>query len=334
MMAVGCTKDFDYKGPQEPTSFLSVSPADDIYVTHEGIPWILMPQIKVITDVYMWDWKASTHEVWCGVEASNPQGYFRVHVSKNDTSEDREAVITVSAENAPSVYIKVHQSVSPILSISPSAAQEVPKDGGTLSVAVKSIASWSIESDSPWAVVHTQSGEGDGSVEISVAPNPGYRADIATITFRSGETIRKLKINRAGNPEGTYLLIWQGGYRVVPLSGETLTIEVTSNTSWEVSSDQTWARSRQRREQGTDLRVYLWLLPYMLMSSRRTSCSGRERSHMRLISTADWLSRGQLPIHRRARNINILWKDIPLRWSIRYLGMKFGKVIPHELYTP
>lgn len=237
LLTTGCEK------YTEEIPYLSAFPTDDIYFPAEGA--ILSQsgvKIEVNTNLDFTDWDVTVDHDWCWVSKSKALGYFWIQAWSNDEPVEREATVAITSQKTPPVYIKVRIAASAVLGITPSNPQKVSARGGRVDVAVKSDASWTVRSDKAWAVVSTESGTGDGCVRISVSSNPNRDPAVANITFSSGGVYRTLVINQEGDPNGPYITISPGGTRKFPVSGGTVVVSVTSNVSWSVSSDKTWAR--------------------------------------------------------------------------------------------
>lgn len=186
IIAISCSKSEEQIPPT-----LSLSSDNEIVFT----PLAVESENKIITvTTNQQSWSVTSNQSWCKVSKSGDT--FMISAEPNTVSSPPvPAQITVSAGNALPVKIGVKQDgVS--FAISPSATQAFNDEGGNLTVNISSNTSWTIMSDKSWAAIDTQSGSGNGTIIISIAPNTSTEADQATISFRAGVDITKLTINR------------------------------------------------------------------------------------------------------------------------------------------
>lgn len=227
--------------PPRDTFFLSVSPTDDIFFSDDGYAQSAQ-SVKINVTTNQWIWEVSSDQEWCRTYQNLifNDSTFTVFVDSNTGPVARTATVTVTAEKVPPVHILVHQAASSLLDIDPSTDQTISENGGTIDIFVKSDTSWSATSNRTWAVVEPENGEKEGSVRVSIAPNPNRENDSATITFCAGAASKYLTIRRAENPNGSYITIDPTGIRKFPINGGALTVTIGSNESWSVSSDRSW----------------------------------------------------------------------------------------------
>lgn len=231
IVITGCNK----KLP-EPTS-LSVSPTGEIFFDSSGT---MDAKIQVTTNLEFLAWEVSVDVDWCWVKASRVSGYFQIYVWGNYDFLERTTFVRVTSKETAPVYIRVRQAGSSF-AILPSTTQQISAAGGTIDVAIKSDASWTVQSGTNWAVVDTQSGKGDDTIRVTVAPNPNRKSDLATISFRSKGSSRNLEIRRTSNPDGAYIDINPSKDQKLPVGGGVLNISINAKGPWSVSSSSFWA---------------------------------------------------------------------------------------------
>ncbi len=123
------------------------------------------------------------------------------------------------------------QDVPDYVSISVKS-KEVSAEAGSLEVTVSSNQAWTVASDSDFATVSPESGEGEGTVKVSYTANEGDAARTATITFTGANgttavlTINQLNQGAAAMTEITWakdewvgsnnpLTLEKSGYKIV-----------------------------------------------------------------------------------------------------------------------
>jgi hypothetical protein len=125
-----------------------------------------------------------------------------------------------------------------------SNAVTLSKDESSNSVIdVTSNTTWEVSSDQLWATVSSNSGSNNGTFTITASANTGA-SRTATITVSGdGATTQTIIVTQEGkNEEEIKTLSVSSNSVALPKDeGSTSTIDVTSNTAWEVSSDQLWA---------------------------------------------------------------------------------------------
>lgn len=125
---------------------------------------------------------------------------------------------------------------SPSLSIS-QASYSVTAEKQSLSLAISSNSSWTAVSDTDWCVPSVASGEGDYTLPVSIAANTSTSARSATLTIGYNNTKVPVTVKQAGAAAFISLSTTASN---VAYNTESQVITVTSNTSWTVSSDQSW----------------------------------------------------------------------------------------------
>ncbi len=125
-----------------------------------------------------------------------------VETRKNTTTSQRKATVTISAGgDSKSFTITQAPGEVPAFTISQAEDRAVVATGEVFTVTVTSNTAWDVESDdTAIATVAPASGEGNGSVTVTVKANRTIRADGATITFIPDAAAEKsFDINRAAN---------------------------------------------------------------------------------------------------------------------------------------
>lgn len=122
---------------------------------------------------------------------------------------------------------------APYLMLSPNVIND-NSYGGEYEVKVISNQSWSVTCGESWLSVSPSSGEGDGTVKITVAEKSTEAADEGVVTFTAGEIEKKITVKRAKRyVSAPYASPSQWS---VPVGGTSFTVSVFhSSSEWEVS---------------------------------------------------------------------------------------------------
>lgn len=116
-------------------------------------------------------------------------------------------------------------------------SMEFSAESGSKAFNIKSNTSWTVSSNQTWCSVSPASGKNNGSVTVKVSENTSTSARTATVTVKSEIGILTVKVTQ--NEANAAISLDTSTMEFMSSSGEQ-TFKVTANTSWTVSSDQTW----------------------------------------------------------------------------------------------
>ena len=114
---------------------------------------------------------------------------------------------------------------------------EFTAESGSKAFNIKSNTSWTVSSDQAWCSVSPTSGKNSGGVTVKVSENTQTSARTATVTVKSEIGILTVKVTQ--NEANAAISLDTSTMEFTSSSGEQA-FKVTANTSWSVSSDQTW----------------------------------------------------------------------------------------------
>ncbi|MCL1873768.1 MAG: dockerin type I domain-containing protein [Clostridiales bacterium] len=199
-------------------------------------------------------WSVSSNVTWAtaGKNSGSGNEEFTIKVDPNTFTSTRTALITVKADSGSSdkiSYIIVNQAafgpIDPSLDLSPKNISATDK-GGAYSIDVTSNTGWTVSSNVTWAKTGISNGSGNDDLLITVDPNPAATTRTALITVKttygSGDKTDHIMINQ--DSAGVIIpdLDLSSGNVSAQGEGDTISIGVTSNTSWSVSANVTWTR--------------------------------------------------------------------------------------------
>ncbi len=185
-------------------------------------------------------WTVASNQTWCTVTSSGTgNGTITANYTQNTLTTSRTANITVTVTGLTPVVVTVTQAGDVLtLSVTP-ANQSVTAAPGvtTFSVVTNTTSPWAAVSDQTWCTV-TPSGTGNGTINATYAQNTGLSSRVANITISvTGVSPVTVTVSQAG--AAPTLSVTPSNQTVSPPAGNT-TFNVTSNSAWIVSSDQTW----------------------------------------------------------------------------------------------
>jgi len=193
-------------------------------------------------------WTAGSNNDWCIMTPSGVGNGTMVATYEANTSLDqRISYIAVSVTGVPNANVTLTQAgAAPFLSVDPHN-QDVGFNAGTTSFAISSNMPWTISSDAEWCTV-TPSGTGNGVLIASFQENPWAGDRIASITVTASGIVPVI-VTVMQQAAPAFLDVSPATRTVTDPAGYT-TFNVSANTYWSYSSDQSWC---QLSSQGTGI---------------------------------------------------------------------------------
>ena len=252
MTFAGCGKDSgvekegkdDKPTPEEVTLELSVS--DLVFEAAGGV--------KVFTVACSGEWKIEGAGEWCAVDADAGNGnrVVGVTVAAYEGLEDRNVNLTVKAGDRAKV-LGVTQKRKDAVVLSKDKL-EVPQDGGTLSVEVKSNIDYEVSIPAEfrsWISQEPESKAVEARVyRFAIAGNEEPESRRGYIVFAGSEVKDTVYVYQAQKDR---LLLVQDSYDVA-VDGETIAVELKTNVDYEVEipADADWVSRVETRALRTD----------------------------------------------------------------------------------
>ncbi|MCL2528558.1 MAG: BACON domain-containing protein, partial [Defluviitaleaceae bacterium] len=188
-------------------------------------------------------WTVTSNAAWLTISNISPanrtgNGSFRMNASANPGTGGRTASVTVTIPGVVTRSITVTQGAQ-AASLSLSHGSWNPSFGAeSLTVNVFANRAWNVSSNATsWLTVTPASGNGNGSFRINVTANNSAGARSGTITATmTGATSRTVTVTQ-GAPAANLSLshsTWNPSF-----AADSLTVTVTANRAWNVSSNAT-----------------------------------------------------------------------------------------------
>lgn len=183
------------------------------------------------------DWTLSIAETrngtnWVTPSATNgPAGDATIifKVTENSDYEDRSVTVTIKA-GASHITFKITQKSIDALLIS-STTYEVPQEGSTIEIEVKSNIDYTMEiseTDKKWITEITTRSLNTSKHSIKIDANEEYEKRIGQIYFKSQQKTETVNIYQTGGP---IILLSQNEFTVSD-KGETISVEIKSNCEY------------------------------------------------------------------------------------------------------
>ncbi|MCX6278932.1 MAG: S8 family serine peptidase [Bacteroidetes bacterium] len=225
-----CVDDVTISGTSGPT--LTVTPANQNVSSLAGTTTFTVTSNSA--------WTASSNQTWCAITPSGTgNGTITATYTQNTLATPRVANITVTVIGLTPIIVTVTQAGAVLtLSVTPPNQSVTSAPGATsFSVTTNAITAWSATSDQTWCTV-TPAGLGNGTITATYTQNTLLSSRVANINVTvAGVSPVVVTVSQAGS--SPTLSVAPPNQNVTSPAGFT-TFNVTSNSAWIVSSDQTW----------------------------------------------------------------------------------------------
>jgi len=187
-------------------------------------------------------WRAESDEPWLSVDPET--GFFEdtltFTANANPGVGKRSSVVSISGVGVGIKRVTVIQEAGdPILVVSGNSVFVEKEEGSTATVTVTSNTNWNASCDQSWLAVSHSAWTGDGALIFTAQVNPTIKERKAIVTVSEvGIEPQQITVTQeAGDP---VISISGEDINIAPEEGSKATMEVISNTSWSVSTDETW----------------------------------------------------------------------------------------------
>ena len=124
------------------------------------------------------------------------------------------------------------KAAAPELSVNPLTA-DFDAAGGDKDIAVTSNVEWTVTASKEWVTVSPKSGNGNGTVKITLGANEGLSLREADVTIVAGELKKVVKIAQHGQEPA--LSVSPESVADVAMAGDDYDVDVTANVAWTAS---------------------------------------------------------------------------------------------------
>ena len=115
---------------------------------------------------------------------------------------------------------------------------------------ISSNISWSINSNMSWLTVSRWGGSGDDVITVSATPNPQITARTGSLTI-SGPLVTPKTVLITQSGVAPFLTVTPADLTTLATQNSTAIFEISSNTSWNVFSNQNWVQTNVQSGSGT-----------------------------------------------------------------------------------
>ena len=197
-------------------------------------------------------WEVRTQDSWISCSPGSGKGPSNITISpQTNTGDIRTTKITIvcslRSDIKEEVIVTQEKADSQTststpdqsLSVNPSSLNfSSSADSKTFNIT--SNTSWTVKSNETWCTVNTASGSNNATVTVNVTENTSTSARNATITISSEKASSvQVNISQAGSSPSPVLQLNKNDMSFSAAGGSD-TFTITSNTSWSITSNQTW----------------------------------------------------------------------------------------------
>jgi hypothetical protein len=158
----------------------------------------------------------------------------------NPNVTTRKATITITAAGVPDQTINVTQeAAAAVLSVSATDLTVAAPANSTVSFDLTSNTNWSVKSNQAWLKSNASGGFGTGNIILTAQENPTSATRKATITI-SAKGVADIVVTVTQEASVATLSVSSKALTIAATANSIKTFDITSNTSWTISSSETW----------------------------------------------------------------------------------------------
>lgn len=227
-----------------------------LVVTFEETPYIILQKIDNDSCLQVKcnkTWRVTSISNWLTLSQYSGNGNDTIYykMAKNPNIEERAAAVTVVINSVCFQTIFIIQNPGDTtLNVSKNSLTFAGNPYYSQDIHVTSNTSWTVLSDKSWVKFSPNSSSRNRSVTVKASRNPEVTPRTANLIFTApGVKNQIVIINQTGD---TTISVMTNTYEVSPYSGDSVFCLVKSNTSWSVTSNQTWLKIISTKGRGND----------------------------------------------------------------------------------
>lgn len=158
--------------------------------------------------------------------------------------------VTGSKVTSISESVTTYNAVPGFLNVTPDSVMIPSSQNNSGSFNISSNVTWAVSTNQPWLSLNKIAGYGNATISLTTEANPASTPRTAVITISStGLTTKYVKVIQADSVM-LFLNASVDSITLVASENAMANFEITSNTSWAVSSDQIWLTSDKMNGSG------------------------------------------------------------------------------------
>jgi hypothetical protein len=186
-------------------------------------------------------WTITSSETWLTVNpiSGSNNGSIKLNATANPNNSARTATVTVTGGGITKT-LNVNQNTSFVasLAVSQTTLNVAATANSTTSFNITSNITWTVSSSATWLTPNGSSGINNATINLVATENPTFTGRSATITVTGSGITRTITVTQAATVPT--LTTSATTLNVAASANSAVTFNVTSNTSWNASSSQTW----------------------------------------------------------------------------------------------
>ncbi|HNZ71559.1 MAG TPA: BACON domain-containing carbohydrate-binding protein, partial [Prolixibacteraceae bacterium] len=188
------------------------------------------------------EWTVASDQTWLTINPLSATGNKTISLTanKNNTINPRSATISIASQGLPTKTVTVTQDAgAATLDVSSSNLTIESTNGSTTNFSVTSNTSWNASSDQSWLSLNPPSGNGNLTVVATAEANLTTSSRSGTIFLSApGTTSKSISVTQAAG--AATLKVSTTSINIGAMANSSSSVTITSNTSWDISSDQPW----------------------------------------------------------------------------------------------
>lgn len=198
------------------------------------------------------DWTISCDQSWCipSIAAGSNNQTASFDVSENTSTQERSATISIKAGNLIQKITITQAGTNRIFAVSKDSFIFGPEAGhGEFSIT--SDTNWTITSNQSWCSIATTSGSNNKTISFTITPNTSTLGRTAIINVKTNSSSIQITVTQEGQKEIVPNLSVSPESLSVTASDQTSSFNISCNTNWTVSSNQTWCTPSETSGNGS-----------------------------------------------------------------------------------
>lgn len=219
----------------------SVDPILSIDIMPQNLDFVCGGETKNVTITTEDGWTASTEEDWVALSQNEGQGdaVVAVTLGENPVYTERSATVTFTTNGGLMSVLQIRQEASPdphFLEVTPTSFQ-FGKDGGEQTFTIGCDTDWEIMINYDWLSVAPQSGSGNATVVLTVAPNSLVEPRAARALIMSGSLIGEVTVEQEAGDD-PLVTMFESDTLYVEYNGGIEHANLISNTTWQLEAGE------------------------------------------------------------------------------------------------
>ena len=184
-------------------------------------------------------WTAFVEEGWVTLNQNEAVGNAEISVTveENSSYEERQTRVVFVTAGGVRAMLFIRQDATPdphFLEVSPLIFQ-IGKEGGERDINVSCDTDWEFDLECDWLSLSQQSGTGNTTVVLTAEPNTFTEPRMKAFQIKSGDLNAQLTVSQAPGDE-PIVAVFEPDTLFVEYTGGVQTIQLTSNTTWQLQA--------------------------------------------------------------------------------------------------